>query len=89
MISSSTTNFGTTFKSRKAVLDFRQLCISDILQSQSQSGKGAERIKVYTPDFAELQFRVLFSMLLEHCSSKFSRYKVFSMVAYQQGLQIQ
>lgn len=54
MLSSSTTNFGTTFKSRKAVLDFRQLYMSSILQSQSQSGKGAERIKVYIPDFAEV-----------------------------------
>lgn len=56
MVSSPMTNFGTTFKSRKAVLDFRQLYISGILQSQSQSGKGAERIKVYIPNFAELKF---------------------------------
>lgn len=59
MVSSPMTNFGTTFKSRKAVLDFRQLYISGILQSQSQSGKGAERIKVYIPNFAELKFWVL------------------------------
>jgi len=56
VISSCTTNFGTNFKSRKAVVDFRQLYISGILQSQSRSGKGAERIKVYIPDFPELKF---------------------------------
>lgn len=56
MISSSTTNFGTNSRSKKAVLNFRQLYVSGILQSLSQSGKGAERIKVYIPDFDELKF---------------------------------
>lgn len=58
IISSFATNFDATFESKKVAVDFRQLHISAALQSQSKTGRGAESIQVYIPDFSQLKFRV-------------------------------